>query len=312
MEEVLGLSLKTEVKKVILKQKPRKDYGTFGFFEASKIPERPCFGYEREIEAGMGICSNVLDYETMFLLVFGVPGTGKTLYPCVLANRFNSISKERFSLAFIQCASEYYTEEKQVKKLYDFIKTLRKRFPLIVHLVELDALNRPYENHNHYAPTTVLLSKLLRLLFSEEHEKRLLIATTSAPDCIDPVFLSRFDNTIYIEPTSRDHIAQIITHFLNRDDSKKITEKLLRYFLDFQPPMIPLGRDVVRACRLLKRQYKDIDDLAPENISVLLKRFISPFPSKRIDEYEQKHKVLMERSNLQLKYWLESHKEFSR
>jgi hypothetical protein len=279
-------------------------YGPFGFYNYHEIPVRPCFGYERQIEAGMGLCLNVLENGNASLLVFGLPGTGKTLYPCTLANRFNKISKKKLSLAYIQCGPQYHsTPDFSMQKFFAFMKMIQRHSPLIIHLVELDSIERPcanLENPEQKFKSFSLL-RFLRTDFSEGFDKSLIVATATNPAQIDPELFNDIDNVFYIPPTGRSDVATMISQLLERVDSEEIAAKLGKSFSRFG--MIPLGRNVLRACKLINQQYKNIDNFSADEVVSLLKLLITPFPSSRVDEYEQQNEPLRAKCELEMRYW---------
>jgi hypothetical protein len=277
------------------------DYGAYGFFEAGTVPSRPCYGYGRELEAGIKICRDAIANKTSFVLVFGIPGTGKTLFPCTLVNRLNSQSTSRLPLAFLQCDPVYWGKN-ELEALPKFIEFLQKRTQLVIHLVELDKAFGP-ERDEWSVCEASLFRRCFRNLFTDEPKKSLVIATASYPDRIDDAFWVRFDSVIYIGPTNKQNVVQIISELLKRDDSSRIAEILLESFSNFDPALIPLGREVIRACKLLLNQRGDVSKADPAEIAVLLRHFISPFPKQIVDEYETKYKSLIIKSNQQIEHW---------
>ena len=298
-----------------MKLNPRKEtkkekYEPFGFFKANKIPERACYGYEDQKNAGKAMCSEVLEGKAMLLLVFGFPRTGKTLFPCRLANLVNGISEQKFSLAYIQTSSYFLFEDMAWrKKLCKFNEKLYGEGPLIIHLVELDNISETFltqaiKQNGDISSAKSFFMRFLNGLFSDSPKKSLIIATSSYPQNIASFLLSRFDNVFYIEPTGKKEIEEMIRSNLNRNDSERITKELLAYFQG--TGMTPLGRDVIHACDLLLRRPPKVDDLEPEEIAKWLKRFISPFPDELISQYREENKLLIEKSAHHIDYWLKS------
>lgn len=289
--------------------KPKYDTNrhSFGVFSPSEIPRRPLFGYERQLKAGLGIGLTIFDNGNADLLAFGLPGTGKGLFPCALAHKFNDALNMGFYLAYIRCDHlELFDESDLVEKLSGFIEILKKKTPVILHLVQLDAIGKPLSSHNdvnnHESFGIARIARLLRSLVSYTLEKTFLISTADYPDRIDEAFLSRFSNVFYFEPTNKDVIAEIIASLLHRKDSNEITRLFLEYALGFD--LIPMSGKVIRACRLIQKKTENINRLETEDVVNLLRRFVSPNTSTdRISLYEKNNQAFIGMSKRQIDFW---------
>lgn len=288
-------------------------YVPFGFYKAGKIPRRPLFGYERQLEAGMGIGLNVADGERASLLAFGIPGTGKALFPCMLANQLKADFQKPFSLAYVICAPMYLSrQEDLIDHLSNLIRRVEENSPAILHLVELDTLGRPYHNRfgKNHEPDVASLHVLswIRNLFSEIPKGTFLICTTSYPEKLDATFLNRFNIMFYFEPTNRKMISRIISEELGRNDAEKITMKFMDYVTSFG--LTPLSGELFNACKLLKRNVRNVRDLHTQEVVGLLKRYTTlSFPTKSVEEYQKEHESYMKFSDHSINSWRNMYQE---
>ncbi len=282
----------------------------FGFFYPEEIPQRRLFGYDTQIKAGLNLCKLVSNGGSESLLVFGLPSTGRNIFPCVLATRFNSrIRKKsnRFSLCYIECRAINSLEEEEMvnflSRLSDFIMEDK---PKILHVCSTDFLGYSsglgngyelFEKHN-------LLTKGLRTIFSKLPKKTFLISTAEEPHELDRFFLSRFHNMFYFEPTSQEVTNQIIKVLLDRKDSNKIVNNLFEYIKDIR--IILLSGVLIKACRLIKQKYDSISEFSPEEVALLLRNALKPnyySALVNIKNYENSNEDLIKYSGIQLKFW---------
>jgi len=176
------------------------------------------------------------------VLLFGAPGTGKTL----LARAIATESKANFiSIKGPEIMSKWVGEsEKAVRMIF---KKAKQVSPSIVFLDELDAIAPKRGGHFDSGATERVVNQLLTSMDGlEDLENVMVIAATNRPDIVDPALLrpGRFDKLILIpvpDEASRMKILQVHTKDmpLEKVDLAAISQKLEGY----------VGADIENLCR---------------------------------------------------------------
>ena len=152
------------------------------------------------------------------ILLFGPPGTGKTMIAAAAAG---SLHATFYDVKADRVLSKYFGESsKLVASLYD---SARNQAPSIVFIDEFDALGSARGEGTSEA-TRKLLSSLLTEMDGLQDKKadRLLLtmAATNTPWDLDPAVLSRFPRRIYVtlpDAASCEAIIRIHTAGLGTD-----------------------------------------------------------------------------------------------
>jgi transitional endoplasmic reticulum ATPase len=176
------------------------------------------------------------------VLLFGAPGTGKTL----LARAIATESKANFiSIKGPEIMSKWVGEsEKAVRMIF---KKAKQVSPSIVFLDELDAIAPKRGGHFDSGATERVVNQLLTSMDGlEDLENVMVIAATNRPDIVDPALLrpGRFDKLVLIpvpDEASRMKILQVHTKDmpLEKVDLAAISKRLEGY----------VGADIENLCR---------------------------------------------------------------
>ncbi|MBU0624690.1 MAG: CDC48 family AAA ATPase [Candidatus Thermoplasmatota archaeon] len=176
------------------------------------------------------------------VLLFGAPGTGKTL----LARAIATESKANFiSIKGPEIMSKWVGEsEKAVRMIF---KKAKQVSPSIVFLDELDAIAPKRGGHFDSGATERVVNQLLTSMDGlEDMVNVMVIAATNRPDIVDPALLrpGRFDKLILIpvpDEASRMKILQVHTKDmpLEKVDLAGISKRLEGY----------VGADIENLCR---------------------------------------------------------------
>ena len=176
------------------------------------------------------------------VLLFGAPGTGKTLIARALANE----SRANFiSIKGPEIMSKWVGEsEKAVRMIF---KKAKQVSPSIVFLDEIDAIAPRRGGHYDSGVTERIVNQLLTSMDGlEDLEGVFVIAATNRPDIVDPALLrpGRFDKLVLIpipDEVTRLKILQVHTRNMPLDkvDLPALAKRLDGY----------AGADIENLCR---------------------------------------------------------------
>lgn len=131
------------------------------------------------------------------LLLYGLPGTGKTMFAQAIANE---IDAEFFSITSSDLKLKWFGDsEKQIKQLFDEAKSHKVA---IIFFDEFESIGVSRDKTNELTSSILVPELLAQMQGFERNENLLLvIAATNRPWDIDSALLrpGRFDSMIYIE-----------------------------------------------------------------------------------------------------------------
>jgi len=142
------------------------------------------------------IANEVKDGKTYGVILFGPPGTGKTMIAKAIANK---MQWNFFELKANNILSKWYGESEYL--LYSFLNDVENSSPSILFIDEIDgfAMSRNDDIHEvTHRLVNILLTKIQEM--HDKNEKILIIGATNIPQEIDEAFLrpGRFDEVIYV------------------------------------------------------------------------------------------------------------------
>lgn len=133
------------------------------------------------------------------MLMYGAPGTGKTMFAEAIANAMNL---PLFIVTPADIFKSYVGESEQaVKQIFSELDACQDGAILFVDECESIFSKRTQDTKDYKAAvTTELLQRING--FGSDGSKRILIAATNRPDVIDPAYLryKRFSHLIHITP----------------------------------------------------------------------------------------------------------------
>ena len=198
------------------------------------------------------------------ILLFGPPGTGKTMIAKAIASECKSTF---FNISASSLTSKWVGEsEKTVKSLF---KIAYKKVPSIIFIDEIDSiLSKRSENENE-ATKRLKTEFLIQFdgLGSNTNAKLLVIAATNRPMDLDEALLRRLPKRIYCGPLDEDGRFEFIKKVINRvetnlsdDDIREIAKKTNDYS----------NSDLMELCR--EAAYQPVRELTTDEI-LKIKKF---------------------------------------
>ena len=166
------------------------------------------------------------------ILLYGAPGTGKTMIAKAIANEIDAVF---YSIKCSDIASKWYGESaRNIKELFDKARSHERS---IIFFDEFDSLGSS-RDHGNSNPVNMVVSELLSQIDGFESKKNtvLLIASTNKPWNIDSALLrsGRFNKKIYIGLPNKTSRVNLLFHELkdsplSKVDFESISEKTEGY-----------------------------------------------------------------------------------
>jgi transitional endoplasmic reticulum ATPase len=141
------------------------------------------------------------------VLLYGVPGTGKTLLARAVANESNA---HFISISGPEIMSKFYGESEA--RLREIFKEAREKSPTIVFIDEIDSIAPKREEVSGEVERRVVSQMLSLMDGLEARGKVIVIAATNRPNAIDPALRrpGRFDREIEIKVPSKKGRYEIL------------------------------------------------------------------------------------------------------
>ncbi|MBQ8689053.1 MAG: ATP-binding protein [Clostridia bacterium] len=162
----------------------------------------------------------------MGMLLYGAPGTGKTMIAEAIANE---VKKPLYVITPADIFKSYVGESEQsVKRIFAEMETCEDGAILFVDECESIFSKRGQDDKDYKsAVTTELLQRLNG--YGVDGSKRILIGATNRPDKIDPAYLryKRFSHIIHVTPPDAEAMLAIIAGKLKKIPSEVSAEELL-------------------------------------------------------------------------------------
>ena len=202
------------------------------------------------------------------ILLYGAPGTGKTMIAKAIANEIDAVF---YSIKCSDIASKWYGESaRNIKELFDKARSHERS---IIFFDEFDSLGSN-RDHGNYNTVNMVVSELLSQIDGFESKKNtvLLIASTNKPWNIDSALLrsGRFNKKIYIGLPNKTSRINLLIHELkdsplSKVDLESISEKTEGYS----------SADIVELCNETKdiaiKRSIQMNQISPINQKDLIK-----------------------------------------
>ncbi len=225
------------------------------------------------------------------ILLFGPPGTGKTMLMRAFAKE---IDYPFFYVKTSEILSHLYGETE--KNLSEVFETARKRAPAILFFDEIDAIAKSRTKSQDDVTPRVLSTLLQELDGFKENKPVIFVAATNVPDMLDPAILrpGRIDKVIYMRlPNKEERKAIFKVH--TRDlpladdvDFDKLAELTERF------SGADIANVVVETKRLVAEKAKKELKIIPMSMADFKKVIKKTKPSTSLADLERYEKFKLE------------------
>ena len=192
------------------------------------------------------------------ILLFGPPGTGKTMIAKAIASECNSTF---FNISASSLTSKWVGEsEKTVKSLF---KVAYKKVPSIIFIDEIDSILSKRSGSENEATKRLKTEFLIQFdgLGSNINARLLVIAATNRPMDLDEALLRRLPKRVYCGPLDEDGRFEFIKKVINRVETNLSDEdikEIAKMTNDYS------NSDLMEMCR--EAAYQPVRELSMEEI----------------------------------------------
>jgi|GEM_PF-4060234 len=283
----------------------------FKILPPDRVEEIALFGYDRQLKACAGAGLSVFDGSNRKVIVFGYPGVGVRSFPQAVTYYLNKKCGQSFSFVLASCQKLVYdVSESNIGRFLECLQeTVKSNCPTVLQLDGIELVSPLSLYVDTFSKVQRSLNYILKILLDLPLSQTLLIATSHNPSLLDPIILQRFTIPIYLEPTSRDTIINILNKRLGRNDASQVADGLASFMKRFR--FLVVASELCRAIDEIQRFGEDIKNFSTEKIIDLLTSCISPCASEeRLKEYEQANSAFMKLSlERDLPYWIKVFEE---
>lgn len=243
----------------------------------AELKDTKFIGYDDQFTVAASFILDVLEKKSELLqkslLIFGVPGNGKTFFPKALVPRLKEKSDLSFNLLRIICdyVPMHIPASVTIAELMDCINESLRFEPILVYFDEVDLL---CPHMDQVSPKQSPYSAWMRRLLRDDRLRTkdiVLMGVTNNPTSIDLSVKRNFGTLVYFEPTPFEVIKEIIKAELD-GYVKKPDEIADKYISGYQSlKMRPMGAEVTTACRILKASHPNLNSMSLNQIVSILK-----------------------------------------
>jgi len=279
--------------------------GVVDIYDYDRLVREPVFfaGYNQQVATAKSITLYSLQKKTMFVnLVFGLPGTGKGIFPLYIAHK---IAKEHdFRLKFLKiCVDKWLINEKKafdvVNGLLSEISTLKRNLGILLELENIESLaaRRLRDLPSLASVIASFLDDIYRLS-SKRKIGSTVFLSTSFPNKVDEAILHRVHYVIYLHPSGTDEIKEILRHY-KVPEPERVAEALITQL----EGKLVSGNGLINACENIKKLHIKYDRDIWKNANLLMANAILAQSTESIAEYEARNEFFIKKSEATIKFW---------
>lgn len=253
-------------------------------------------GHEVELEAVAEFARFVASSNTSWaIMLFGWPGTAKTIFPRALARKLNE-GGQPFGLAQIRCqglTAKLNVDDvrQRLEQLDDFLA--RSADPKIIVFDELDAF-APKRRDN---PSLLRLSTWVMDFFDSDSprlEQTLLMGITNNPSEVDPAVRDRVPCSLYFDLPDRDVVEAMLGH-IGMPQAGRVADELFQQLAGRREHAT--GRSVFSTANLaIARFKKTLETMNPGVIAQFMLAHGNAVSEQELAGFRLGHRGLISRS----------------
>lgn len=275
-------------------------------YDFDRLTHEPIFftGYKQQISTARTMVSHSLRQQMAFTtMIFGPPGTGKTIFPAYVAQLF-ARAPDTANIKFVRVVvPRLAIRRTEIPEIEDIltseILTVEENGAFIASWDEVEALQA--RRSHHLLSLIYAVADSIDTTYELAKERKIganTFISTNSPDQIDEAILSRVNYTIYFPPPDLEKIKEILAHF-GVPEPERVAEALT-IRLEGRPIS---GRGLVSACESIQRleiKYgRDIWD----NADLLMANAVLVQKAGSIKEYEIRNEYFIEKSERTKEFW---------
>lgn len=265
------------------------------------------FGYDVQKKAFLELGLTAHELNPCFVLVLGIPGTGKTSFIRGLAYVLNHSYRCHYSLMTAKCdqllrmiTSGKATISDVIKILENGVNQAWKNKPAIVLFDEIDSLSPSISDTE---PQYGLLTKWIRAYCEEEavSERIFTAGTTNYPNVVDFSVRRRMGISMFFEEPTKQVVSKMIEKLLSTYSENGLGDAVFDELN--KRGIVPLASDVVIGCNQFLSRCATVQSLPFRQKRDDLAALIGGSPRSRIKKYYADFKDDIETARYQMEYY---------
>ena len=278
------------------------------FYLPDQIENCEFFGYDVQKRAALEIGLTVLEGESCFVEILGIPGTGKTSFVRKIAYTLDHDFDGHYSFMLAKCdrllrmiTSGHATSSDVIQILENRVNQAWDNEPAIVLFDEIDSLSPSISDTD---PRFALLTKWIRAYCEEEEvraEKTFTIGTTNYPNVVDFSVKRRMGISMFFGEPSKQVVSQMIGMLLGTQNESGIGDAVFDELK--KRGVVPLASDVVIGCRQFMKRCAATQNIPFKQKCDDLATLIGGSPRSRIEKYYNDFALEIKTAHLQTEYY---------
>ncbi len=262
---------------------------TFKFFSRDDVSAASAewAGYEDQTRVAVTLGQNaVRQSRAESVLVFGLPGTGKSAFAWAVAKALQDKGLP-FSLLHVPCGQLAVGDPQVVRDSLREIESIvaqSQHYPMVIVLDEADAMLR--EQRHTSGLISFWCMSLLKWI-EDFSRPALLLAIADNPGECDMWLLSRIGPSIYLR-TPDVHLATLILARKQVDAAGVVAKELMRLMGDSE--VVMTGRSLVEALKLARQLEPDFSAMDAHQKARLLFGLIPSVPEQEVTSYRKRNR----------------------